>query len=182
MKRRFGDSFPPTPLKDVSATLCRWNVQWHACRRNVCRWNVLFPSLHRPSYKNYNTLNHRTGLIVVINLLNRIGCLISTSRIIVKMTIKMGPTRTNSTSAQNPKKEEVSNHLVDGAGPVVDGSSCVIRTSIWVPTLIPKNFFSTPFLCGSVPLRNSKWSNVLLAICLLSSKLTALNHMGAEKM
>ena len=30
----------------------------------------------------------------------------------------------------------------------VDGSGCVIWTNIWVPTLIPKKFFSRPFLCG----------------------------------
>ena len=60
----------------------------------------------------------------------------------------MGPSRTNSTSAQNPtKKEEGSNHLVECTGPGVDRSGCVIWTNIWVPTLIPKNF-SRSFLCG----------------------------------
>ena len=69
-------------------------------------------------------------------------------RLILETTVKMGPTRTNSTSAQNPtKKEEGSNQLVECTGPRVDGSGYVIWTNIWVPTLIPKNFFSRPFLC-----------------------------------
>ena len=61
----------------------------------------------------------------------------------------MGPSRTNSTSAQNPtKNEEGSNHPVECTGPEVDGSGCVIWTYIWVPTLIPNNFFSRPFPCA----------------------------------
>ena len=61
----------------------------------------------------------------------------------------MGPSRTNSTSTQNPaKKEEGSIHLVECTGPGVDESGCVIWNNTFVPTLIPKNFFSRPFLCG----------------------------------
>ena len=77
-----------------------------------------------------------TVVIVVINLLNIFGCLISPSRLIVETTIN-GPSRTNSTSAQNPtKKEESSNHLIECTGPGVDGNGCVIWTNIWVQTLI----------------------------------------------
>ena len=61
----------------------------------------------------------------------------------------MGASRTNSTSTNPAKKEEGSNHLVECTGPGMDGrSGCVIWTNIWVPMLIPKNFFSRPFLCG----------------------------------
>ena len=60
----------------------------------------------------------------------------------------MGPSRTNSTSTNSAKKDEGSNHLVECTGPGIDGSGCVIWTNIWVPMLIPKNFFSRPFLCG----------------------------------
>lgn len=60
----------------------------------------------------------------------------------------MGPSRTNSTSTNTAKKDEGSNHLVECTGPGIDGSGCVIWTNIWVPMLIPKNFFSRPFLCG----------------------------------
>ena len=84
----------------------------------------------------------------MINLVNSIGCLISLIRLIIKTTIKIGPSRTNSTSAQNPtKNDECGNHLFQCTGPGVDGSGCVIWTNIWVPTLIPKKF-SRPFLCG----------------------------------
>ena len=69
----------------------------------------------------------------------------------------MGPSRTNSTSAQNPmKKEEGGNHLVECTGTGGEGSDRVILTNIWVPTLIPKNFFIRPFPVVSVPLRNRK--------------------------
>ena len=88
------------------------------------------------------------SLIVVINLLNSLGCLISLFRLIVKTTVKMGPSRTNSTSTNPAKKDEGSNHLVECTGPGIDGSGCVIWTNIWVPMLIPKNFFSRSFLCG----------------------------------
>ena len=30
----------------------------------------------------------------------------------------------------------------------MDGNGCIIWTNVWVPTLIPKNFFARPFLCG----------------------------------
>ena len=60
----------------------------------------------------------------------------------------MGPSRTNSTSTNPAKKDEGSNHLVECTGPGIDGSGCVICTNIRVPMLIPKNFFSRPFLCG----------------------------------
>ena len=61
-----------------------------------------------------------TCLIVVINLTNSQGCLLYLFRLIVKTTIKMCPSRANSTSAQNPtKKEEGSNHLVECSGPGV---------------------------------------------------------------
>ena len=89
-----------------------------------------------------------SSLIVVINLLNSLGCWISFFRLIVKTTVKMGPSRTNSTSTNPAKKDEGSNHLVECTGPGSDGSGCVIWTNIWVPMLIPKNFFSRHFLCG----------------------------------
>ena len=118
-----------------------------------------------------------------MNLLNSLGCLISLFRLIVKTTFKMGPSRTNSTSAQNPtKKEEGSNHLFECTGPGVDGSGCVIWTNIWVPTLIPKNFFSRPFLCGFCAVEELKKIQCSAAgVCLQSSRLTALNKMGGEK-
>ena len=63
--------------------------------------------------------------------------------------MKIGPSRRNSPSTQNmAKMEEGSNHLVECTGPGVDGSGCVIWSNIWVPTLIPQNFFSRLFLCG----------------------------------
>ena len=98
--------------------------------------------------KKHSSAQTLLCLIVVINLLNSLGCLISLFRIIVKTTVKMGPSRTNSTSTNPAKKDEGSNHLVECTGPGSDGSGCVIGTNNWVPMLIPKNFFSRPFLCG----------------------------------
>ena len=81
----------------------------------------------------------RACLIVVITLLISVGCLLSLFRLIAKTTITMGPSRTNSTSTQNPaNKDEDSNLLVECSRPGADGSGCVFWTNIWVPTLIPK--------------------------------------------
>ena len=61
----------------------------------------------------------------------------------------MPSARNPSTSSINQgKKEEGSNHLIECTGPGVDGNGCVIWTNVWVPTQIPKNFFARPFLCG----------------------------------
>ena len=61
----------------------------------------------------------------------------------------MPSARNPSTSSTNRgKKEEGSNHLIEGAGRGVDGNEFVIWTNVWVPTQIPKNFFARPFLCG----------------------------------
>ena len=61
----------------------------------------------------------------------------------------MAPTRNNSASAPNSaKKYDGSNHVVECTEPGMDGNGCIIWTNVWVPTLIPKNFFARPFLCG----------------------------------
>ena len=61
----------------------------------------------------------------------------------------MPSARNPSTSSTNQdKKEEGSNHLIECTGPGVEGNGCVIWTNVWVPTQIPKNFFARPFLCG----------------------------------
>ena len=65
MKKCFGDSFPPTLLRDVSATLCRRNVQRHVCRRNLCRRNVLFPFLRKPHKGGYKIANNYRSLRLI---------------------------------------------------------------------------------------------------------------------
>ena len=115
-------------------------------RKSKSRKRLFFGRYHNTVEFLSSNLKLRPSVIVS---LSKELCRSSCVNAIVKTTTKMGTSRTNSTSAQIPtKKEEGGNHLVECTGPGVDGSGCVIWTDVWVPTLVPKNFFSRPFLCG----------------------------------
>ena len=87
------------------------------------------------------------SLIVVINLLNSLGCSISLLRFTIRPL--MAPTHSNSTSASNPAKEDDCRiHLPVCTGPGLEGKNCIIWTNTKVSKLIPKTFIARLFFCG----------------------------------
>ena len=93
-------------------------------------------------------------LIVMLNLnfvlLNCFSCLMILVRLteIEKRWVKRYGHNWNNSATDSGKKEEGSNPPVEFTGPQVVENDCKIWTIICVRTLIPKNSFIKPFLCG----------------------------------
>ena len=64
MERRFGDSFPPTLLRDISMKLCRWNVRRHiVAETSVAETSVAGTSVAETSCSRFRVSGVILGLI-----------------------------------------------------------------------------------------------------------------------